>query len=124
MSDRVVSLEGRWQMVRAFYQGAAAPEEVTARTVLEFSKSSYLVSFDGKPTEEGRLEYSPSGLANSLRLIGTQGTHPGRTILCLFRQVGDRLRICYGLDGVLPADFAVPQGNNRYLATYRRIASA
>lgn len=125
MSDRSQkSLEGRWQMVRAIYQGVAAPEEISARTVLELFAASYAVTFDGATTDQGTLEYNESDTMESIRLVGTVGPNAGRTILCLFQQVGERLRICFGLDGILPRDFTAPKDENRYLATYRKISSA
>jgi hypothetical protein len=38
----------------------------------------------------------------------------------LFQLVGDRLRICYGMDGTAPTGFVSPPGSTHYLATYRR----
>jgi uncharacterized protein (TIGR03067 family) len=117
------ALEGKWQLVRAIYQGAAAPDEITQRTILEISSSSYAIKFDGKTSDRGTLEYVAHEAAKTITLVGQRGTNLGRSIRCIFQHVGERLRICYGLDGVLPSDFTASQGENRYLATYRKIAA-
>lgn len=107
-------------MVRAEHDGEQAPELVAQRTVLEFNRETYLVRFDGAVVDEGRVEINPSSPLTTLLLFGTSGPNHGRTLRCIFQQVGDRLRICYGLDGIQPSEFTTRAGQNRYLATYRR----
>jgi hypothetical protein len=38
----------------------------------------------------------------------------------LYQLAGDRLRVCYGLDGVTPDAMATRARDQRYLATYAR----
>ena len=114
------SLQGAWQMVRAEHEGEQAPELVAQRTVLEFNRETYLVRFDGAVADQGRFEMNRSSPFTTSLLYGTSGPHQGRTLKCIYQQVGDRLRICYGLDGSQPSEFTARAGQNRYLATYRR----
>ncbi|HTO04892.1 MAG TPA: TIGR03067 domain-containing protein [Opitutus sp.] len=114
------SLEGTWQMVRAEHAGAEAPQLVAQRTLLEFTRETYLVRFDGDIIDQGRVEVIRSNLLKTVLLFGTSGPNRGRTLNCIYQQVGDRLRICYGLDGVQPSEFSTKSGQNRYLAIYRR----
>jgi uncharacterized protein (TIGR03067 family) len=107
-------------MVRAEFAGEQAPEMVTQRTVLHFSRNKYHVRFDTEITDEGSFEVNQSGSLGTLLLCGTSGHNRGRAIRCIFQQVGDRLRVCYGLDGIQPLAFTTVPGQNRYLATYRR----
>ena len=117
-------LQGRWQMVRAEHDGQQAPQLVAEQTILELSADRYQVSFAGKKIDEGRWIQGEPGGARSLILLGEQGPNAGRSINCIFQQVRDRVRICYGLDGSTPTAFATSAGANRYLATYRRLDAA
>lgn len=116
-------LDGTWQMLRAEHDGEQAPEMVVQRTTLEFSHGAYRACFDGEPIDQGQFEVSLSGSAKTLVLRGTSGPNTARTIRCIYQQVGDRLRVCYGLDGIQPTDFTTTTGQKRYLATYRRTRS-
>ena len=107
-------------MVRAEHDGDQAPDLVAQRTVLEFTRDTYLVRFDGAIVDQGRAEMNQSSPLTTLLLFGTSGPNQGRTLSCIYQQVGDRLRICYGLDGIQPSEFTTKSGQNRYLATYQR----
>ena len=119
-AEAPLSLEGSWQMVRAELDGESAPELVAQRTLLRFYRGSYQVSFDGAVIDEGTCERSVDG-QNRLTLRGNSGPNSGSTITAIFQQAGQRLRICFGLDGVMPTAFSTAIGSNRYLATYRLV---
>ena len=115
-------LEGRWQMVRAELAGEAAPELVTTKTEVRLQAGRYEVRYDGEVADSGGyLEAGEDG-RRTLLLEGWEGTNAGRTIPCLFQLMGDRLRVCYGLDGALPQEFSARAGEARFVAVYRRIA--
>jgi uncharacterized protein (TIGR03067 family) len=116
-SDR---LEGNWELIRAEMQGETAPEMVTQKTEMELTATGYAIRFEGETMDRGfyRADSGPQG--KTLLLRGVAGTNAGRTIPCLYQLVGNRLRICFGLDGAAPAEFSARAGEERYLATYRR----
>ena len=105
-------------MVRATHEGSDAPEIVMQRTVLEISNGAYEIRFDQSPVDRGDLSQELE--SKTLVLAGKSGTNSGRIIKCLYQRVGDRLRICFGLDGSPPSEFTAKAGQNRYLATYRK----
>jgi uncharacterized protein (TIGR03067 family) len=107
-------------MVRAEMNGESAPELIAQRTQLELIGDRYFVRFDGQITDRGTFELSANIEAKTLVLRGKTGPNAGRTIPCIYQLVGDRLRICYGLDGLAPTEFATAEKQPRYLATYRR----
>ncbi len=117
-------LEGRWQMIRAELGGELAPELVTAKTVLEFSAGEYRVFYAGELADRGTCGFHPAAEPRQAELRGAVGPNAGRTIPCIFQLAGDRLRINYGLDGALPAEFRGAADGSRYLVTYRRLAAA
>jgi len=123
-SSPAAAIDGIWQMVRAELSGDEAPELVAQRTTLELSSGKYSVRFDGSIVDHGTFEISADSSIKSLRLSGISGPNAGRVIRGIYQRVRDRLRICYGLDGIQPSDFATSTGQNRYLATYRRMGDS
>lgn len=109
-------------MIRAESGGESAPELVVQRTELELRAGEYLVRFDGRTMDRGTFESGAGSDPKTLLLRGLAGPNAGRTIPCIYQLVGDRLRVCYGLDGREPAAFVTRGGEARYLATYRRLA--
>lgn len=110
------SLTGRWDMIKAELAGENAPDMLALRVELELTAVTYAVSFAGQVADRGT--YVLEG--ETLILTGTEGPNQGRTIPCILQLAGDRLRVCYGLDGVAPTEFATKPGVQHYLATYRR----
>ena len=116
-------IEGTWQVVHAELAGEALPEFVAAKVALEFAGNRYVVRFDGAVTDRGTYAISVARDHATLVLHGESGSNAGRTIAGIFLLRGDRLRVCYGLDGTPPTEFATAAGQQRYLATYRRQAT-
>ncbi len=116
-----MSLPGRWQMIRAEFDGAPAPDLVVQHTELRFTATHYAIYFDGEPADQGTFESAGDADSRNLILHPESGPNAGRTLRCLFQLTGDRLRICFGLDGTPPTAFATAADSHRYLATYRRL---
>ena len=108
-------------MVRAELNGDEAPAIIAQRTVLVLSGAQYKVQFDGITSDQGTFEIEPIRRNQKLNLTGTFGPNKGKSLACIFQHVGERLRICYGLDGITPDDFKTAGCQNRYLVTYRRL---
>lgn len=116
------SLLGTWQILRAELGGQPMPADAAAKVELEFSDTNYTVRFGGEATDFGTYEIQTTADSHQLALTGTEGVNAGRTIPAIMQLNGDRLRICYALEGSsAPTEFQAPAGTLRYLATYRRI---
>lgn len=113
-------LDGQWQLTRAELAGEIAPDLVAERTILELRDGTYLVRFADKIVDEGTFEVTLSETQQCLVLRGREGPNSGRRIPSIFQLRGDRLRVCYGLDGATPDAFATDGQTQRYLASYRR----
>lgn len=113
-------LDGHWRMVRAELDGESAPDLVVQRTELTFEQGTYVVRFDAQISDRGTFELSANLETKTLILHGQSGPNAGRTLPCIYQLAGDRLRICYGLDGIAPTGFTTGPRQQRYLATYRR----
>lgn len=112
-------LTGRWQMIRAELGGEAAPEMVTGRMILELGQRSYSVVYAGEVSDAG--EWQGGVTEGTFTLLGRRGPNAGRRIPCLYQLAGDRLRVCFGLDGAEPSGFATAGLAQRYTAVYRRL---
>lgn len=112
-------LTGRWKMIRAELDGESAPEMVTSRMILELGAGSYAVVYAEEVSDAGSWENGAH--AGALTLVGRRGPNAGRRIPCIYQLAGDRLRVCYGLDGTEPAGFSTAGLKQRYTATYRRL---
>lgn len=112
-------LTGRWQMIRAELDGESAPEMVTSRMILELGAGSYSVVYAGEVSDAGLWDNGTN--AGTLTLVGRHGPNAGRRIPCIYQLAGDRLRVCYGLDGNEPSSFSTTGQTQRYTATYRRL---
>lgn len=110
------SLTGTWEMIRAEQNGELSPELVALRVELELTSATYVVRFAGQIADQGTISCD----AARFTLIGTEGPNAGRTVPCIYQLAGDRLRVCYGLDGIAPTGFSTTAGSAQYLATYRR----
>lgn len=113
------ALDGIWEMVRAEFDGDEAPELVVIQTEVELRDGTYFVRFAGRVADRGSFELGETAGTKTILLRGVEGPNAGRTIPCIYQRVGERLRVCYGLDGVAPVEFATASGQQRYLATYR-----
>jgi len=115
-------LDGKWQLIRAELAGEVAPNMVTEHVVLVLAFGDYEVRYGNEISDRGTFALDATTSQRSLILTGVEGTNAARTIPCLFQLAGDRLRVCFGLDGELPGDFTTSPDSRRYLATYRRIS--
>ena len=117
------AIEGLWLPIRAELDGVEAPAMVIERTELTLRAGKYAVHFADEHHDRGRYELITveSGHAR-LTLTGTHGENAGRTLHAIYQLAGNRLRICYGLDGVTPETFSTRLDSQRYLVTYRRKA--
>ncbi|MGC4073904.1 MAG: TIGR03067 domain-containing protein [Nibricoccus sp.] len=116
-------IEGLWQPIKAELSGEAAPPMVLERMTLTLRAGRYTVHFGGEISDRGTFTHSSSELHTTLTLTGEHGANAGHTIPAIFQLVGDRLRICYGLEGRRPAAFATNKSSRLYLVTYRRTSA-
>ncbi len=113
------ALHGMWEMIRAESGGEPSSDLLALRVELHLTDGNYHVHFAGELADQGTFTRTSAHPHAALILLGAKGPNAGRTIPCIYQLVGDRLRVCYGLDGNVPTEFATA-GTSHYLATYRR----
>lgn len=113
-------VQGIWRPVRAELDGEMAPDMALVKMQMTFRAGGYLVEFGGQHVDQGSYTATDTAGHIVLLLTGVKGTNAGRAIPAIAQLRGDRLRVCYGLNGILPTAFATGIGTSRYLVTYRR----
>ncbi len=111
-----MSLHGHWQPIRAELDGQPAPALALERMKFILSDEGYTVSFGGEVYDSGGFTHTET----TLSMTAHRGPHDGRVVSAIYQLVGDRLRVCYGLDGTAPHEFKTAPDSQRYLVTYRR----
>jgi uncharacterized protein (TIGR03067 family) len=113
-------IEGTWLPLKAELAGEHAPDMALAKMRLVISAGSYAVHFGGEVTDSGSYTLRIAEGFRTITLASLCGANAGRTIPSIYQLTGDRLRVCYGLDGVMPFSFSAPVGSRCYLVSYRR----
>jgi uncharacterized protein (TIGR03067 family) len=111
-----MSLPGKWRPVRAELDGQPAPDLALEQMEFHLTTTDYAVHFANEIYDRGTFIHT----ATTLHLTAHHGPNAGRVITAIYQLAGDRLRICYGLDGTAPTDFKTAPNSCRYLVTYRR----
>lgn len=111
---------GMWELIKAEMDGESAPDELSRRTQLRLTEAEYCVYFDGEVMDRGTIR-TVDASRKTLQFHGVDGANCGRTFCGIYQNNGDRLRICFGLDGREPTEFTTAGGQSRYLAMYRRV---
>ena len=113
-------IEGTWLPIKAVLAGDPAPGLALEQMRLVIHAGTYAVHFSDQVTDAGSIALSQDGESRMLTLSSRSGVNAGRTIPSIYQLVGDRLRICYGLNGRIPGTFESTPGSEHYLVTYRR----
>lgn len=114
------ALSGTWQIVKAELAGEEMPDFVAGKIEVELADGGYVVRFAGQVSDRGTVALDDCGGVKAMRLSGVEGVNAGRVIPAIYQLAGDRLRVCYGLDGAAPTAFTTTSAQNHFLATYRR----
>lgn len=114
------SLQGVWQLQEAELAGKPFPEEVRKAIKLTVNDDKYEVTA-GKELDQGSLKLNGAAKPKEMDIIGTDGPNKGKTILAIYEQEGDTLRVCYDLTGTKrPTEFKSSEGTLIFLAKYMR----
>jgi uncharacterized protein (TIGR03067 family) len=114
------ALQGTWLPATAELAGKPFPDEVRKSIKLVVKDDKYTVTV-GKEVDQGTVKLKPSAKPKEMDITGTDGPNKGKTILAIYEQDGDTLRICYDLSGKSrPTEFKTKEGTQLFLVTYKR----
>ena len=118
------TLTGTWLPLRAELDGELAPKEALDAMRLILNEDHYRVKFGRDVSDQGAFSATQESPGWQLTLIGKKGVNAGRTLPAIAQLRGDRLRICFGLNGQRPSEFTGAPNSGCYLVNYRREAEA
>src|SRR5262249_43685415 len=92
------TLQGTWLPSAAELGGKPFPDEVRKTMKLVVKDDKYVVTV-GEAVDQGTVKVNSSAKPKEIDVTGTDGPNKGKTILAIYEQDGDTLRICYDLTG-------------------------
>jgi len=113
-------IEDTWLPFKAELADEHAPAMALKKMQLVLGATTYAVYFGAEKTDAGSYQLGATAEHQTITLASTDGANAGRTIPSIYQLTGDRLRICFGLDGVAPVAFLSAAGSAHYLVSYRR----
>jgi uncharacterized protein (TIGR03067 family) len=114
-------LDGTWLPVTAKLNGQELPAESLRNMRLLLAGESYTATVNGV-RDSGTTKSDATANPPALEITGTEGPNAGRTMLAIYQLDGDKLTVCYDLQGAAhPTQFKAEAGSQYFLVTYRRM---
>lgn len=114
-------LNGTWLPVTAKMDGQELPVEGLRNMRLLLVEDHYTATVNGV-RDHGTVKYDSAANPPATEITGTEGPNAGRTLLAIYQLDGDKLTICYDLQGTArPVGFKAEAGSQHFLVTYRRM---
>lgn len=114
------ALEGTWSPVDFKIGGKSGVPESIKDFKLTIAGGTYSLAA-GKETDKGTLKLDDKATPKGMDVVGTDGPSKGKTVRAIYKLDGDKLTICYALDGKdRPTAFESTKENGWLLATYQR----
>jgi len=109
------AIEGTWILTSAEMAGKKLPDQGLKGTKLVLNAGHYQLQID-----EGTYKILP-GTPAAMDIVGTNGPNKGKTFLAVYELKGDKLEICYDLEGkTRPTEFKTTPGTKQFLVSYVR----
>jgi uncharacterized protein (TIGR03067 family) len=113
-------LEGTWLPSTAQFGGRNWPDEQLKATKLVITDGKYTVTVSGQD-DTGTLKVDGNAKPATMDIVGTDGPNKGRNFPAIYELSGDKLKICYALDGKeRPCTFESKMGTRLFLVEYKR----
>jgi uncharacterized protein (TIGR03067 family) len=115
----LATIQGTWRFTSVVMDGKESPpEELKGRTIT-FSGDKWVVRQGGKTLQAGTHKFDPGKKPPQVDAAVTEGEGKGNTMLGIYEQKGDTLRVCFDPQGKeRPTSFAPKAG--QFGATVRR----
>jgi uncharacterized protein (TIGR03067 family) len=114
------AVQATWVPTAAELGGMKLPEDLIKTIKLVVKDDTYTVTV-GTNVDKGTVKRNPSAKPKEMDITGTEGPNKGKTILAIYEQTGDTMRVCYDLSGKgRPKEFKTSEGTQLFLITYKR----
>jgi uncharacterized protein (TIGR03067 family) len=119
-------LEGAWMPVSATVSGKElVVSELRVKYLVLDGRDYNIVDRSNQVVDRGEYLVNHSAMPWTIDIVGHDGPNAGRSMLAIFELEGDRLTVCYDLDGKnRPANMDANEDQLLLSITYERAASA
>jgi len=116
----LAAMDGKWKPVAMQTGDTKFTKEQMKDMELVIEDGKWLFSI-GEKKDKGTMKIDTKPEVKTMDLVGTDGPNKGKTILCIYELDGDKLKICYALDGTKrPTEFKAG-AVRQMLATYEKV---
>jgi uncharacterized protein (TIGR03067 family) len=124
-SEPPASLEGTWAPVAASVSGKdLMVAELRVKYLILDGRDYNIVDLSNQVVDRGEYLVNDSARPWTIDIVGRDGPNAGRSMLAIFELSGDRLTVCYNLEGGnRPADMQAESGQMLLSITYERATS-
>jgi uncharacterized protein (TIGR03067 family) len=119
-ADDLKALAGIWKVETMEIGGKPVESEEMKALVVKIEGDRYEVTTkDGM--DAGTVKVDETQKPKTMDATDTEGDDVGKVIRAIYELMGDKLRVCYALDGsARPTEFATREGSPWLLVTYQR----
>jgi uncharacterized protein (TIGR03067 family) len=123
--SRISSLAGAWVPVAANVSGKElVVAELRVKYLVLDGHDYSIIDRSNQIVDRGEYLVNASSLPSTLDIVGREGPNAGRSMLAIFELQGDRLTVCYDLNGQeRPANMEADADQLLLSITYERAGS-
>jgi uncharacterized protein (TIGR03067 family) len=119
-ADDVKKMNGTWTVAEAHLAGMKLPEDFSKTVKLTLKDGAYSTEV-GDNKDEGTVKLIAGTKPALMEIEGTVGPNKGKKFQAIYELDGDKMRVCYALDGkTKPTEFKSTAENGMFLVTYVR----
>lgn len=123
--EHPASLEGTWAPVAASVSGKELTvAELRVKYLILDGHDYNIVDRSNQVVDRGEYLVNDSARPWTIDIVGRDGPNAGRSMLAIFELTGDRLTVCYNLEGgTRPGESQADSGQMLLSITYERATS-
>jgi uncharacterized protein (TIGR03067 family) len=109
--NELKKIQGTWQFISQEMDGKPRPAEQVAKLKITFTGDKWSVREDGRVVQAGTHKFDPTKKPAQVDAPVTVGEGKGSTMLGIYEMKGDRMKVCFDLQGKeRPTSFTAKTG--------------
>jgi uncharacterized protein (TIGR03067 family) len=109
--NELKKIQGTWQFISQEMDGKPMPAEQVAKLKITFTGDKWSVREDGRVIQAGTHKFDPTKKPAQVDAPVTVGEGKGSTMLGIYELKGDRMKVCFDLQGKeRPTSFTAKAG--------------
>lgn len=116
----LAAMDGKWKPIAMQTGDTKFTKDQMKAIELVIEDGKYLVTANGEK-DKGTLKIDTKPEVKTMDIVGTDGPNKGKTFPAIYELDGDKLKICYALEGTKrPTEFK-STGAKTLLVTYEKV---